>query len=185
MKQDNQKMTRDEQWNVWAAQSQAGDKKAYRQLLQDITPFIKSVIYNSLANPDWVDDLTQNILMSVHKSLNTYSPERPFKPWLMAIINFRHKDFLRAHYAKKHDKQAPFDEAILEKQYVTNPTHAGEYKDIEKAMAELPAKQRKVFRLMKIEGYSAKEVAEKMDMSVSAVKVSAHRTTNKLKERLG
>lgn len=184
MKKDSKKVARDKQWDLWAAEAQTGDKKSYRKLLQDITPFIKSVVYGSLANPDWVDDLTQNILMSVHKSLNTYSPDRAFKPWLMAIINFRHKDFLRAHYAKKHDMQAPFDEAMLEKQYVTNPTNAGEYKDIEKALSDLPAKQRKVFQLMKIEGYTAKEVAEKMDMSVSAVKVSSHRTTNKLKERL-
>ena len=58
-------------------------------------------------------------------------------------------------------------------------------KDIESALADLPENQRKVFEMIKIHGYSAKEVADEMGMSVSAVKVSAHRTMNKLKDRLG
>ena len=56
--------------------------------------------------------------------------------------------------------------------------------DIEAALKELPERQRKVFQMIKIEGYTAKEVANEMGMSVSAVKVSAHRTMVKLKGRL-
>lgn len=172
-------------WDQLAKASQTGDKKAYNQLLKEIYPYIQNVLYPTLANADWVDDLTQNILISVHKSLNTYAADRPFKPWLHAIINFRRADFLRKHYSKKKDKQMPYDEALLEKQYVTDPAHAGEYKDIEKQLADLPEKQRDVFVKMKIKGYSAKEIAEEMDMTESAVKVSAHRTMNKLKDKLG
>jgi len=79
--------TPEDQWSLLAKAAKNGDKKAYRQLLTEITPFIKSVTAPSLANADWVDDLSQNILISVHKSLATYGPERPFKPWLLAIIN--------------------------------------------------------------------------------------------------
>ncbi|HBR69933.1 MAG TPA: RNA polymerase subunit sigma-24 [Rhodospirillaceae bacterium] len=68
---------------------------------------------------------------------------------------------------------------------VTDPAHAGELKDIEDALASLPDKQRKVFELMKIKGYSASEVASEMGMTVTAVKVSAHRAAAKLKEALG
>jgi RNA polymerase sigma-70 factor (ECF subfamily) len=184
MKQDPAKISRYDQWNLWADAAQKGDKKAYALLLKDITPHIKSVIHGIVANSDWVDDLTQNILISVHKSLNTYSPDRPFKPWLSAIINFRHKDFLRAHYAGRKNKHAPYDEAIIDKQCVTNTDHAGEYKDIEAALSELPDKQRKIFTKIKLEGYTAKEVANQMHMSVTAVKVSAHRTMTKIKEKL-
>ena len=55
---------------------------------------------------------------------------------------------------------------------------------IEEAMSSLPEKQRVIVELMKIEGYTAKEVAKKLDMSESAVKVSAHRTYKLLKEKL-
>lgn len=177
--------SQEQQWSQWAAEAQAGDQKAYHQLLKSITPYIQGSMNRSLANPDWVDDLTQNVLISIHKSLGTYSPDRPFKPWLGAIMNFRQKDFLRAYYSRRGDKSMPYEEEFLQSQHVTNPTHAGEYKDVEAALAELPDKQRKVFQLIKIEGYTAKEVAKRLNMTVSAVKVSAHRTTKKLKAKLG
>jgi len=135
-----------------------------------------------VANVDWVDDITQDILISVHKSLHTFSSDRPFRPWLMSIITFRKTDFLRKHYSRRGNMQTDLDDLSFQKNHVTNPTHAGEFKDIEKAMNALPDKQRKVFEMIKIKGYSAQEVANEMNMSVSAVKVSAHRTMKKLKK---
>jgi RNA polymerase sigma-70 factor (ECF subfamily) len=102
----------------------------------------------------------------------------------MAIVNFRRADFLRRHYGTRQDRKASLDHPEFLRKYVTNPAHAGEYKDIEAALDSLPEQQRKVFELIKIHGLSAQEAANKTGMSVSAVKVSAHRTMNKLKEIL-
>ena len=51
---DDLSLTKDEQWNVWAKQAQAGDKRAYRNLLNDLMPFIKGYVASSLANEDWI-----------------------------------------------------------------------------------------------------------------------------------
>ncbi|MDH5723071.1 MAG: RNA polymerase sigma factor [Alphaproteobacteria bacterium] len=171
-------------WKDWAIKAQKGDKKAYNALLNDLLPFIRGRLSGTLANPDWVEDVTQEVLISVHKSLYTYASDRPFKPWLMSIINFRKTDFLRKYYKNKKLRE---DVNNHEKTYdgnVTELAHLGELKDIESALGSLPKKQRKIFTLMKVEGYSAQEVSDEMGMSVSAVKVSAHRAANKLKERL-
>jgi len=181
----NFKPSQGDLWTEDAVQAQNGDKAAYNRLLRDIAPFIRNYILKSLANPDWADDITQEVLISVHKSLNTYSPDRPFRPWLMAIINFRRTDYLRKHYNQRGNKQTTLDDYDFQAMHVTNPAHAGEYKDIEAALDSLPEKQRKVFEMIKIKGYTAKEVANEMGMSVSAVKVSAHRTMSKLKKMLG
>ena len=177
--------TKGQVWTAWATEAQQGDKASYNKLLREIAPFIRNYIVGGLANPDWAEDITQEVLISVHKSLKTYSPERPFRPWLMAIVSFRRTDFLRKHYSARENKQTTLDDMSFLREHVTNPTHAGEYKDIENALQDIPEKQRKVFEMMKIQGYSAKEVAKETGMSVSAVKVSAHRTMNKLKEKLG
>ena len=174
-------MTQAEQWSRLAAEAQAGNKASYNQLLSEIFPYIRNSLVGGLANPDWADDIAQEVLISVHKSLHTYSGDKPFKPWLMAITNFRRTDFLRKHYAKRADKQAPIDVLEFSKEYVTHPEHAGEYKDIEKALQSLPEQQRKIFEMIKIHGFTAKEVANETGMSVSAVKVSAHRTTKKIR----
>lgn len=182
---NNHERPKGEIWQGWATRAQKGDKAAYRNLLTEIAPFIRNFVVSRLANPDWADDVTQDVLISVHKSLPTYSPDRPFTPWLMAIINFRRIDFLRRHYGARKDQQTSLDDVDFIREHVTNPDHAGELKDIEAALRDIPEKQRKVFQLMKIEGYTAQEVANEMGMSVSAVKVSAHRTMNKLKKKLG
>lgn len=175
---------REQMWRQWAVLAQRGDKKAYTLLLRDIVPYIRNFIGPRVANPDWVDDITQDVLVSVHKSLNTYSPDRPFKPWLSAIIGFRRTDFLRRHYSAQQHRRASTDDAEFLRTHVTNPASAGELKDVEKALAQFPEKQRRLFTLMKIRGYSAQEAAREMKMSVSAVKVSVHRTTSKLREIL-
>ncbi len=171
-------------WSLLAASAQGGDQKAYNALLRDIVPFIKSVLAPGLANPDWVDDITQDVLISVHKSLKTYSKDRAFKPWLLAIINFRRTDFLRKHYRLKDNQQTRLENKDFISSHVTKPYGAGELKDIEAALDGLPQKQRELFTLVKIQGYTTKEVAEQKDMSVTAVKVSVHRTANKLKKLL-
>ena len=180
----NKKTSQSDLWTEYAAKAQAGDKAAYNQLLKEIAPFIRNFVLGSLANDDWADDIMQEVLISVHKSLKTYSPDRPFKPWLMAIINFRRTDYLRKHYKARDNKKTSLDDYDFQNSHVTNPAHAGEYKDIEAALETLPDNHRKVFEMIKIQGYTAKEVANEMGMSVSAVKVSAHRTMNKLKKIL-
>lgn len=178
---NNKQQSRSEIWKDWAVAAQEGNKTAYNRLLSEIAPFTKNFLLSRVVNPDWADDITQEVLISVHKSLKTYSGDRPFTPWLMAIINFRKTDFLRKHYSSRGDKQATMDDAEFLSGHVTNPDHAGEYKDIEAALETLPANQRKVFEMMRVQGFTAQEVANEMNMSVSAVKVSAHRTANKLK----
>ena len=178
-------LSSNDEWGALAQKAQGGDKQAYNQLLTALIPYIRNVLTPRLANIDWAEEITQEVLISVHKSLNTYSPEKPFKPWIMAIINFRRTDFLRKHYNKRDNAKTTLDDVDFQKSHVTNPQHAGEYKDVEKALEELPEKQRKVFEMIKIKGFTAQEVANETGMSVSAVKVSAHRTLKRLKQVLG
>ncbi len=174
-------MKETDEWGNWAVAAQGGDKRAYALLLGALAPYIKKVIIKSLANQDAAEDIAQEVLISVHKSLASYSPERPFKPWLMAIVNFRRIDYLRKYYAQRQNKTATTDENYeFEALNVTNVTHAGELRDVEKALGAFPEVQQRIFRRIKIEGYTAREVANEMDMKESAVKVSAHRTMKKL-----
>ncbi len=178
-------MTQKEDWTRLAGLAQGGDKAAYGQLLREIAPYIRSVALNNLNNSEGAEDLVQEVLISVHKALPSYSPERPFMPWLMAIFNFRRTDWLRQYYSRKDHQKVSAD--VLDwsvRGPVTNPTHAGELKDIERALDTLPPLQRKLFTMMRVEGFTAQEIALQTGMSVTAVKVAVHRTTQKLKERL-
>jgi len=58
------------------------------------------------------------------------------------------------------------------------------YESISGEVEKLPEKQAIIVRMMHQEGYTAKEVAEKMGMNESAVKVAAHRAYKILKDKL-
>jgi len=172
------------QWQELAVKAQAGDSEAYRELLTGLVPLLRRILVKGLARPSDADDIVQEVLLSVHKALNTYSPERPFMPWLMAIVNFRRADYLRQHYAMRKNVTVPVESIELADD-VTDTAHAAEYRDVENALGTLPLKQREVFEMMKLKGFTAQEVSNQTGMSVSAVKVSVHRTMAKLKEKLG
>ncbi len=59
-----------------------------------------------------------------------------------------------------------------------------DYESISGEVHRLPEKQATILRLIHQDGYTAKETAEKMGMSESAVKVAAHRAYKILRQRL-
>lgn len=173
-----------EHWKELAILAQGGDKRAYAELLRDIVPSIKAALAGKINTQDAIEDITQEVLVSVHKSLHTYDSTYSFRSWLMAITNFRRTDYLRSYYRDKNRKEAIESDGLFQDSLVTKPVAAGELKDIEAALNDISDAQRKIFTLLKIEGHSVAEVAQEMDMNESAVKVSAHRTMKKLQERL-
>jgi RNA polymerase sigma-70 factor (ECF subfamily) len=130
-----------------------------------------------------VDDVLQEILISIHKARHTYDGQRPYKPWVYAIAKFRLQDHLRAHYADHlHGAE---DLSELEETLPDEVTETGiNFESISAEVEKLPEKQATILRLMHQEGYTAKEVAGKMGMNESAVKVAAHRAYKILRERL-
>lgn len=170
-------------WAVLAGKAQKGDADAYRALLTAIVPVIRRSVRGKLPTPDAADDVVQDILLSVHKALHTYNPARPFLPWLSSIVSFRRADFLRQHYAMHDNTRISLDDPDTPN-YLISEESSGSLKDIEEAFDDLPDKQKKVVELMKIKGYSAEEVAQKTGLSVSDVKVSAHRALAKLRDKL-
>ena len=171
-----------EKWDALALAAQSGDKLAYHALLSALIPYIRKIIAPGLTNPDWVDDLLQDILMGVHKSLARYMPGQPFRPWVNAIIRYRRAEFLSQHYASMGHKKVPLDEVV--EKGVDLLGFFQTLEDIERVLQQLPEKQQQIFYLVRIEGMSIREVAKQMAMSESAIKVSAHRSAAKLKEIL-
>lgn len=165
--------------------TQNGDKEAYKKLLSACLPIIRHIVNQKITDKTQAEDVVQEVLISLHQAKHTYDPKQPFKPWLYAIARFRTIDALRKIYTAKNNifSEDLHTELIDYKKNVTEQAENNEL--ISKMLGELPEKQRNILLLMKVEGLTAAEVALKMDMSVSAVKVSAHRAMKNLKEKWG
>lgn len=164
-------------------QALEGDAQAYATLLNETSRMLRPYLVNRLFSGNEVDDVLQEILISIHKARHTYDGTRPYKPWAYAIAKFRLQDHLRSHYANNLQDAEDIDE--FENVLSDNVTESEfSYEAISGEVGKLPEKQATILRMMHQEGYTAKEVAEKIGMNESAVKVAAHRAYKVLREKL-
>ena len=82
-------------WSQLISRAQAGDRLAYRRLLEDITPYLRSLEARHPMLAGEVDDVVQDVRLTVHAIRHAYGPGRPFGPWLVAIARRRIVDRLR------------------------------------------------------------------------------------------
>lgn len=168
--------------------AQAGDTAAYDQLLRRCAELIRRFVkrrYPFLAKPD-AEDLVQDILLSVHSVRATYDANRPFNPWLMAIVRNRTADMAR-RYTRRSAREVAVDkypETFDGDQ--TNMTEEvyGDPEALRQALNKLPKGQRTAIELLKLREMSLKEASKASGMSVSALKVATHRATHALRMTL-
>ncbi len=176
-------------WSTLMAAAQRGNTKAYNQLLKEITPLLRNFLRKRLFDRSLVEDVVQEALMAIHKVRHTYNPEQSFTAWMFAITRYKFIDMLRKQKRTTGREIASFDDpnyslSVTMADSKTN-IHAGDAKyDIEKALTALSKRQRTIVTLLKIQGHTSTEVAKQMNMTVSAVKVAAHRAYKQMRNVL-
>ncbi len=159
-----------------------GDKTAYQEFLTQVSRYLRRFIARSIPASD-VEDVLQEVLISIHKARHTYDGKRAVLPWVSAIARYRISDYLRQHYAAMRQSQvdlADVEDFIAAP--VTETSETGE--SILEEVGQLPERQQKILYLLHTEGYTAKEVGAKLGMRESAVKVAAHRAYKVIRARL-
>ena len=66
-----------------------------------------------------------------------------------------------------------------------NPEEGAVRRDVDKLLAKLPARQRRLMQDVKLSGFSMEEAAERSGVSVSAAKVAIHRSMKRLENEVG
>lgn len=158
----------------WMRAAQGGDRDAYRRLLKAILPRIRGIVRSRIPDAAAADDVIQNALLSIHRGRATFRPERPFLPWMRAIVRNSIVDHFRERKRRGERETAlPVEEWPDESGdgAATRPI-APELQD---ALAALPEKQREAVTLVQIEGLSVAEAALRAGVSTGALKVRAHR----------
>jgi len=177
---------RDLDWSILMAHAQAGDRAAYRRLLEQIAPYVRSLAARRHQNRCDIEDSLQDVLLTVHAIRHTYDPTRPFGPWLVAIVNRRIVDRLR-----RQGRAGARETALTDEDHETfaapeanldEATSAAQI--VREAIGVLPPGQRQAVELLKLKELSLKEAAAMTGMSVAALKVASHRGIKRLRELL-
>jgi RNA polymerase sigma-70 factor (ECF subfamily) len=176
---------KEDDWSSLMARAQSGDGEAYRRLLEQITPYVRSLAIRLSRDPGDVEDAVQDVLLTIHVIRHTYDPSRPFGPWLVAIAHRRIVDWLRRRGRTRSR------ETTIEARHETFPAprtnidEAGsDQRALRVAVESLPPTQRQAIKLLKLQEMSLKEAAAVSGISIASLKVAAHRALKSLRRIL-
>jgi RNA polymerase sigma-70 factor (ECF subfamily) len=168
--------------------AQSGDKAAYTRFFEAITPLLRAIVgrRRDYLKPQDIEDIVQDILLSVHSVRATYDPRRPFLPWLHAIARHRLADGARRQARRANELTV----AHLPETFTDDSADMvmPSYRDPEAlhhAIRALPPRQRAAIEMLKLRQMSLKEAAVCSGLTVAALKVAVHRGMGALRKVLG
>ncbi len=171
---------------AWMAAAQGGDRRAYEQLLADSVALIRAAARRKGVAFDYLDDVVQETLLTVHRVRHTYDPTRAYDAWLTAIANRRAIDALRSH--GRRDRREWHDEFALDNHPDAEDASAATESEqrarrLDEAITTLPPGQREAIEQLGLRERSLSEAAELTGRSIGALKVNLHRALKALRER--
>ena len=138
----------DRAWSALMVAAQNGDGRAYALLLGEVTSFVRAMARRRCREPETLEDVVQDVLLTVHRVRQTYDPDRSFCAWIAAITARRAIDALRRR-GRLHAHETKDDEA-----YETfadpgaNKEEAGvAAQTVAALLNELPMRQREALKL--------------------------------------
>lgn len=165
--------------------SQGGDQSAYALLLREITPYVRAMASRHARAREDIDDIVQDVLLTIHAVRDTYDADRPFKPWLVALARHRIYDWLRRHM-RLSEREQELDASDETFRAPAANLEARELvtRNLRIALEALPPGQRQAFEMLKLKEMTLKEVSAATGLSVAALKVATHRAVMALRKAL-
>lgn len=172
----------DQRLSALMCRAQDGDRVAYEAFLREAVGLIRAFVQKRLRNDPAVEDVVQETLLALHHYRHAYDPERSVLPWMYAIAQHRLVDHVRKRN-RRHQNEVT-SELVLEELAAPEVGSAENRGALSRVFGLLTRAQQEVIHLLKLEGYTVAEIAEKTGKSESAVKVTAHRGYEKLRKHL-
>ncbi|MBC8474861.1 MAG: sigma-70 family RNA polymerase sigma factor [Bacteroidetes bacterium] len=158
------------------------DPLAQRTLYNRLGPKMMGVSLRYMMNTEEAQDVLQDGFVKVFDKLGGYSGSGSFEGWVRRIFVNTALDAIRRNKNFKHQTQIDDVAFSLKSDDFIFETLVAE--DLMKMLQKLPLGYKTVFNLYAIEGYSHKEIAEKMNITVSTSKSQFSRAKAVLREKI-
>jgi RNA polymerase sigma-70 factor (ECF subfamily) len=166
----------------WVADAVAGDDLAFTRLLRPHRQGMMNLAYRMTGSREAAEEICQEALIKVFKYLSRFQTGRSFRNWAFKITANAALDFLR-----RRRREASVIRDRLCSGEMTAPSPEREIVEremglrLQACLQDLTPKERMVFILRDIDGFSVKESAEVMKISAMAVRTHLSRARSKLR----
>lgn len=145
------------------------------QAIREYHPMLYRLAYSYVTNAADAEDLCQEAFLRLYRSDETFAGDENRKAWLIRVTINLAKNLLRSSWRTRH---------IALEDCAELPAVPPPQDSLLTALFVLPPKYRSVLYLHYYEGYSAKEIAQMLQKSTSAVTTQLARGRAKLKALL-
>ena len=167
--------------------SQLGEKDAFEQLVIRHQELVFSLAYKLTGNREMANDVAQEAFIRAWKAIEKFRGDSTFSTWIYRItVNTA---WTLRKKAKKHNTlniDDTYEPIVIDEK--KDPELVAINSDLSSvlinALDKIPIEQRIIVELKNIEGRSHKEIADYLDISVTAAKVRLHRAHQKLRQIL-
>jgi RNA polymerase sigma-70 factor (ECF subfamily) len=154
-------------------QAARGDIEAFEKIYRLTQSFVYSVAYRVNNNTASSDDVTQEVFLKMHKSLNSFRFASSFKTWLYRVTMNTAINHYRRN--RRDSTIAASPEIVIEhERNAVRPGDIVEKQDgrriLEELLAKLNPDQRACVVLREIEGLNYKEIARSLNVKINTVR---------------
>ena len=171
--------------------ARTGDRSAFERLISLHYRRVHRWALIGTGDPDDADDVTQRVLILVHRKLRSFRGDASFESWLYRITSNAVGELFR----KRKSRRRAMDryEASRAQARTTEGTQKGPDERaaddqvvdlVTTFFEELPAKQRESFDLVELQGLKATEAAELLGVEASTVRVHLLRARRAIRSRV-
>ena len=180
----------------WIRYARQGDHIAFGRLVLAYQTPVYNLAYRMLGNAGEAEEASQEAFLRAYTRLHTYDPQRSFRTWLLSITSHYCIDLLRKRrimWLSFEDEIAASDDTTKESLVhlsanTPNPetvvTERERAAHIQKLLSTLSPTDRAAITLRYWNDCSYEEIAETLDLTVSAVKSRLHRARRSLAQMM-
>lgn len=163
------------------ARAQAGDERAYRELVDPYRHALEVHCYRMLGSLQDAEDLAQETLLRAWRALDRFEPRAQFQTWLYRIATNACLDELERRPRRPEpvdplpDRPSPDTDSPTYDPAARYAIREGVELALMRAIQELPGRQRAVLIFRDVLGWTAPEVAELLGSTVASVNSALQR----------
>jgi RNA polymerase sigma-70 factor (ECF subfamily) len=171
---------------AWIAQAQQGSDEAFTRLVEAYQSHVYNLCYRMLGEPESAEDAAQETFLRAYQHLHRYDRKRSFATWLLSIA---------AHYCIDRLRRRKFPMVSIEEDEedggfelpdadAPNPEseaiHGEQRRQMQGLLKRLDSVDRAAVVMRYWHDCSEAEIAEALNLTVSAVKSRLHRARREL-----
>ena len=158
------------------------EESAFRLLFE--TFYIPLVLFANriIQNEHSSEDIVQETLISFWQKKRFMNVNTGLDYYLFESVKNKALDYLKSNDRRQELHQSAYKDYY--ENTILNSNEADEYSKLYKAIELLPTERQKIFKLVYIEGYKYKEVADLLGISINTVQTQLSRSLQFLREKL-